>query len=182
MLQRARAGVTAGSMQVSVDLIGLDDSGVSVPCAEASLATEMRLVLADGSIDYPRWEELIDVYVDAGVHGLVLGAGTGQHAVQFSAALPGLTWLPTDLPDALPGLQARIRAEGGASLLPAQALDVLDATAWPDGPFQAAYSANTAHIMPWAAVAAMFEGVVPPWRREAEEAAGDPGRWFINYM
>jgi len=34
---------------------------------------------ADGSIDYARWEELIDVYVDAGVHGLVLGAGTGQH-------------------------------------------------------------------------------------------------------
>jgi len=34
---------------------------------------------ADGSIDYLRWEELIDLYVDAGVHGLVLGAGTGQH-------------------------------------------------------------------------------------------------------
>ena len=34
---------------------------------------------ADGSIDYARWEALIDVYVDAGVHGLVLGAGTGQH-------------------------------------------------------------------------------------------------------
>ena len=34
---------------------------------------------ADGSIDYVRWEELIDVYIDAGVHGLVLGAGTGQH-------------------------------------------------------------------------------------------------------
>ena len=34
---------------------------------------------ADGSIDYVRWEALIDVYVDAGVHGLVLGAGTGQH-------------------------------------------------------------------------------------------------------
>ncbi len=34
---------------------------------------------SDGSIDYARWEELIDVYVDAGVHGLVLGAGTGQH-------------------------------------------------------------------------------------------------------
>ena len=34
---------------------------------------------ADGSIDYPRWEALIDLYVDAGVHGLVLGAGTGQH-------------------------------------------------------------------------------------------------------
>jgi 4-hydroxy-tetrahydrodipicolinate synthase len=33
----------------------------------------------DGSIDYARWEELIDLYIDAGVHGLVLGAGTGQH-------------------------------------------------------------------------------------------------------
>lgn len=34
---------------------------------------------ADGSIDYARWEELIDLYIDTGVHGLVLGAGTGQH-------------------------------------------------------------------------------------------------------
>ena len=34
---------------------------------------------ADGSIDYRRWEELIELYIDAGVHGLVLGAGTGQH-------------------------------------------------------------------------------------------------------
>jgi len=33
----------------------------------------------DGSIDYARHEELIDVYIDAGVHGLVLGAGTGQY-------------------------------------------------------------------------------------------------------
>lgn len=34
---------------------------------------------SDGSIDYARWEELIDIYIDAGVHGLVLGSGTGQH-------------------------------------------------------------------------------------------------------
>jgi len=33
----------------------------------------------DGSIDYARYEELIDVYIAAGVHGLVLGAGTGQY-------------------------------------------------------------------------------------------------------
>lgn len=33
----------------------------------------------DGTIDYSEWERLIDVYVDAGVHGLVLGSGTGQH-------------------------------------------------------------------------------------------------------
>jgi 4-hydroxy-tetrahydrodipicolinate synthase len=34
---------------------------------------------ADGSIDYSCWESLIERYIEAGVHGLVLGAGTGQH-------------------------------------------------------------------------------------------------------
>ena len=33
--------------------------------------------------------------------------------------------------------------------------------------------------VPW--VAAMFEGVVPPWRREAEGETA-PRNWFINYM
>ncbi len=33
----------------------------------------------DGSVDYARWEALIDFYIDAGIHGIVLGAGTGQH-------------------------------------------------------------------------------------------------------
>jgi len=34
---------------------------------------------ADGSINYTLYEQLIEQYIDAGVHGLVLGAGTGQH-------------------------------------------------------------------------------------------------------
>ncbi|TGS71673.1 dihydrodipicolinate synthase family protein [Mesorhizobium sp. M3A.F.Ca.ET.201.01.1.1] len=34
---------------------------------------------ASGAIDYATFEALIDKYVAAGVHGLVLGAGTGQH-------------------------------------------------------------------------------------------------------
>jgi 4-hydroxy-tetrahydrodipicolinate synthase len=33
----------------------------------------------DGDIDYTRWQELIDIYIDTGVQGIVLGAGTGQH-------------------------------------------------------------------------------------------------------
>jgi len=41
-----------------------------------AMQTPMHL---DGSIDYARWEELIDIYIDTGIHGLVLGAGTGQH-------------------------------------------------------------------------------------------------------
>lgn len=34
---------------------------------------------ASGEVDCHRWVELIDLYLDAGVHGLVLGSGTGQH-------------------------------------------------------------------------------------------------------
>lgn len=33
----------------------------------------------DGSLNFAVFEELIDKYVDAGVHGLVFGSGTGQH-------------------------------------------------------------------------------------------------------
>ena len=34
---------------------------------------------ADGSINFDEWKRLIDVYIDAGAHGLVMGSGTGQH-------------------------------------------------------------------------------------------------------
>ena len=30
-------------------------------------------------VDYKRWEELIDTYIDTGIQGIVLGSGTGQH-------------------------------------------------------------------------------------------------------
>jgi len=33
----------------------------------------------DGSIDFSLYENLIDRYIDAGIHGIVLGAGTGQY-------------------------------------------------------------------------------------------------------
>lgn len=33
----------------------------------------------DGSIDFRTFEALVDKYVDAGVHGIVFGSGTGQH-------------------------------------------------------------------------------------------------------
>jgi hypothetical protein len=35
---------------------------------------------AAGNLDFKRYEELIDIYLDCGVHGFVLSAGTGQHA------------------------------------------------------------------------------------------------------
>jgi hypothetical protein len=89
---------------------------------------------------------------------LEIGAGSGQHAVAFARAFPGLRWLPSEHPSACAGLAARITAEGGPNLAPPVALDVLGED-WPAGPFDAAISANTAHIMSWEAVIAMFAGV-----------------------
>lgn len=35
---------------------------------------------ADGSVNFARWEALIDQYLETGMHGFVLSSGTGQHA------------------------------------------------------------------------------------------------------
>lgn len=89
---------------------------------------------------------------------LEIGAGTGQHAVYMAARLPDIEWWPTDRAEALPGLRARIEAEGLGNLRPPQALDVLR-DSWPAGPFEVVYSANTAHIMSWVGVEATAAGI-----------------------
>ncbi|WP_018872298.1 DUF938 domain-containing protein [Thioalkalivibrio sp. ALJ16] len=93
-------------------------------------------------------------------HGRVLeiGAGTGQHAVHFAAALPHLDWYPSDVAENLPGVEAWRQDAALPNLRPARALDVLR-DVWPEGPFEYAYSANTVHIMHWPAVEAMFAGL-----------------------
>jgi SAM-dependent methyltransferase len=88
---------------------------------------------------------------------LEIGSGTGQHVVHFAPAFPRLSWQPSDCLEHLPGLSARVRLEGAQNILPAIELDVEGA--WPDHHWAAAYSSNTAHIMPWRAVRSMFNRV-----------------------
>ena len=94
-----------------------------------------------------------------------IGSGTGQHAAWFAPRLPHLVWLATDLPANHGGICGWIEASGAGNIEGPLALDTL-ADDWPDlGPVDAAYSANTAHIMPQPAVVAMFEGLgerLPP--------------------
>jgi hypothetical protein len=88
-----------------------------------------------------------------------IGSGTGQHAAWFAPRLPHLAWVTTDLPANHDGIRAWIEASGAANL---EGPLVLDTTQdpWPDiGAADAAFSANTAHIMPEPAVVAMFEGL-----------------------
>jgi SAM-dependent methyltransferase len=101
---------------------------------------------------------------------LEIGSGTGQHVVFFAPRFPGLSWQPSERQESLAGLNLRIRVEGAPNVLPAIELDV--GGAWPDRRFAAVYSANTAHIMGWPAVCAMFAGVGPRL---------EPGGAFLLY-
>lgn len=89
---------------------------------------------------------------------LEIGTGTGQHAVYFAQALPHLTWLATDRAENLPGIQLWFDEGALPNLRGPQPLNVLDA-AWHVGDVTHVFSANTAHIMSWREVEAMFAGV-----------------------
>lgn len=89
---------------------------------------------------------------------LEIGSGTGQHAVHFATHLPHLTWQPSDRADYLAGLRERIAHDGPSNLRPAIQLDVHHLP-WPVGPVDAIFTANTLHIMEWAAVEDLFRGI-----------------------
>lgn len=88
---------------------------------------------------------------------LEIGAGTGQHALFFAPAFPLWQWQPTDRPEEISNLEAGLLDHGQRNIETPIGLDVKGR--WPDQHFDAVYSANTAHIMHFPAVEAMFGGV-----------------------
>ncbi len=89
---------------------------------------------------------------------LEIAAGTGQHAVHFSAALPGLRWQPSDInPAALVSIAAWQQAEGTANLLPPVQLDVTSEQ-WPIDRADLVVCINMIHISPWAATEGLMRG------------------------
>lgn len=89
---------------------------------------------------------------------LEIGSGTGQHAVHFAAAMPWLSWQCSDRADYLPGIRAWL-GEAALPNTPApMALEVAQGP-WPLRSFDAAFSANTLHIMGWPEVEACFAGL-----------------------
>ncbi len=99
-------------------------------------------------------EVLVETFADRR-RVLEIGSGTGQHACHFAAHLPWLAWQPTELPQNLPLLAPRCRAFEGENLLPPAALDVCERP-WPLPVPDAVFTANTLHIMPFAAVEQLF--------------------------
>ncbi len=89
---------------------------------------------------------------------LEIGTGTGQHAVHFAAAMPHLVWQPSDRPGAARHCLGWIEEAALTNVLPPVELDVALGK-WPVDSIDGAYSANTAHIMAWEEVGAMFAGL-----------------------
>lgn len=117
--------------------------------------------------------------------GLVLeiAAGTGEHALFFAHALPGIEWQPTDPdPEARASIDAWRTEEGTPNLRPALDLDVM-AGEWPVAVADAVLAINLVHISPPSASLGLLDGaarLLPPgaplilygpWRVRGERLA-----------
>lgn len=92
---------------------------------------------------------------------LELASGTGEHAVYFARALPGVVWRPSD-PDApsRASIAAWIEAEGVGNVLPPVDIDVRAET-WgveAECPFDALVAINMIHISPWETTLGLMAG------------------------
>jgi len=91
-------------------------------------------------------------------HGLVLeiASGSGEHVAHFAAALPALTFQPSDR-DATMLDSIAAHATGLANVRPPVALDVT-APAWPVVRADALLCINMIHISPWRATEGLMAG------------------------
>jgi SAM-dependent methyltransferase len=89
---------------------------------------------------------------------LEIASGSGEHAIHFARAFPGLTWQPSDpSPSALASIAAWRAEVELPNLRPPIALDAT-AAAWPVAHADAIVCINMVHIAPWQAALGLFAG------------------------
>ncbi len=90
---------------------------------------------------------------------LEIASGSGEHAMFFARAMPGLEWQPSD-----PSAEARasiadwIAHEGPANVKAPLDIDVRAPDWGVAGPLDAVVAINMIHYSPWEATAALFAG------------------------
>ena len=113
----------------------------------------------DGALSSPAARRNIDsilavlrAHLGPSARVLEVASGSGEHAVAFAAALPGVAWTPSDpSEEARRSIDAWRRSGGRPNVAPPLALDAADPQTWPTGPFEAIFCANMTHISPWSA-------------------------------
>ncbi|REG50298.1 uncharacterized protein DUF938 [Paraburkholderia sp. BL6669N2] len=89
---------------------------------------------------------------------LEIASGTGQHAIWFARAMPGLDWQPSDADaDARASIGAWVAHEGLTNVRAPLALDVHQPD-WGVDTLDAVVCINMIHISPWSAAQALFAG------------------------
>ncbi|CAB3650660.1 hypothetical protein LMG22037_00954 [Paraburkholderia phenoliruptrix] len=89
---------------------------------------------------------------------LEIASGTGQHAVCFAGALPGLDWQPSDAGEAArESIAAWIAHSAPPNVRAPLALDVHEAD-WGVGTVDAVVCINMIHIAPWSAAESLVAG------------------------
>jgi cyclopropane fatty-acyl-phospholipid synthase-like methyltransferase len=87
---------------------------------------------------------------------LEIASGSGEHVAHFAAALPGLTFQPSDPdPQARASIDAWTAEKGLQNIRPALALDA-SRPPWPLSRADAIVCINMVHISPWAACQGLF--------------------------
>ncbi|HWW58008.1 MAG TPA: DUF938 domain-containing protein, partial [Sphingopyxis sp.] len=89
---------------------------------------------------------------------LEVASGSGEHAVHFAAAFPGLDWQPSDPdPAGLTSIAAWRTEAGLANIAPPLAIDAA-AAEWSVDRADAILCINMIHISPWEATLGLFAG------------------------
>jgi hypothetical protein len=89
---------------------------------------------------------------------LEIASGTDEHAVYFAAALPHLTWQPSDQDEqALRSIAAHWAVTRLPNLLASLSLDAV-APDWPVAQADAVVAINMVHISPWQATQGLMAG------------------------
>lgn len=112
------------------------------------------------------WEALAPFLAGRSGDVLEAGSGTGQHVMFFAAQTPGLTWWPSDLPDAHLRSIAAWRDTAGLANVRAPLRIDLSSPDWAasvqnaGGPARllALVCANVIHIAPWRVAEGLFAG------------------------
>jgi len=103
---------------------------------------------------------------------LEIGSGTGQHACAFAPELAHLEWQTSDVAENLPGIRMWLEESRLPNLPAPLELDV--SGRWPEASFDAAFSANTLHIMSWDEVRRLFAGLAKALTPDATLAIYGP--------
>lgn len=99
---------------------------------------------------------------------LEIASGTGQHVAHFAAALPGLTFQPSDRGDQeFESIAAWCRDAGVQNVRAPLVLDVTS-DPWPAqiGTVDAIFNANMIHIAPWEACLGLLRGAAAHLARD----------------